>query len=291
VRAAFEAASLRLGELPDLMRQAKLRIEAVEPTTLTPTVAIARRVYAEAVAKGISTGLFTATDAEAWWQEQNAMERDERLYHAQHGAVGSLRLPNPKPLSLIGLVLLAETQRPAWHAAKPNARQTGGTMVTELARNQWWIVIASASPPAAAQGPISVFAAGVFLKPVSQELGFGCGDISTAIAVSSIMIAAGATLFGTSHDAYSVRRPLLLSIALFPLATAAMAMLQPAFIVLLALYGLSGLLGAGQNPTTRSKMIASYFDEDRLARIDSRAIGRVLFCHPFIERRSASAWL
>jgi hypothetical protein len=55
------------------------------------------------------------------------------------------------------------------------------------------------------QGPISVFAAGVFLKPVSQELGFGRGDISTAIAVASIMIAVGATLFGTSLDAYGVR--------------------------------------------------------------------------------------
>jgi len=74
-------------ELPHLMRQAKLRIETIEPTTLTPTVAIAQRVYAEAVAKGISIGLFTAPDAEAWWEEQDAMERDGRHYHAQHGYI------------------------------------------------------------------------------------------------------------------------------------------------------------------------------------------------------------
>jgi hypothetical protein len=59
-----------------------------------------------------------------------------------------------------------------------------------------------------------------------------------------------------------------------------MPMLHPAFIVLLALYGLSGLLG-----------VASYFDEDRLVRIDTGAIGRVPFCHPFIDRRLASGWL
>ncbi len=41
-------------------------------------------------------------------------------------------------------------------------------MVTELARNRWLIVIASASALVVGQGPISVFAAGVFLKPVSQ---------------------------------------------------------------------------------------------------------------------------
>ncbi len=77
------------------------------------------------------------------------------------------------------------------------------------------------------------------------------------------MIALGSPFFGASLDIYGVRRPLLLSIALFALSTAAMAMLQPAFIVLLALYGLSGLLGVGQNPTAYSKVIASYFDNDR----------------------------
>jgi integrase len=68
--------------------------------------------------------------------------------------------------------------------------------------------------------------------------------------------------------------------ALRELRRAAMPMLHPAFIVLLAPYGLSGLLG-----------VASYFDEDRLVRIDTGAIGRVPFCHPFIDRRLASGWL
>jgi len=70
-----------------------------------------------------------------------------------------------------------------------------------------------------------------------------------------------------------------------------MGMLHPAFIVLHALFGLSGVLGAGQNSTAYSKVIASYFDVGRLVRIDRGAIGRVPFCQPFIERRSASAWL
>jgi len=126
---------------------------------------------------------------------------------------------------------------------------------------------------------------------LSQEFEFGRGDISTAIAVSSVMNAASATLFGTSLDACGVRRPLLLSIALLALATAVMAMLHPALIVLLALYSLSGVLGAGQTPAAYSKVIASCFEVDRLVRIESGAIGRVPFCQPFIERRSASAWL
>src|ERR1039457_6265214 len=116
-------------------------------------------------------------------------------------------------------------------------------------RNRWWIVVASALALIAGQGPINVFAAGVFLKPVSQELGFGRGEISTAIAASNIMIAVAAPFFGRSLDAYGVRRPLLTSIALFALATAAMALLQPSFVTLLASFGIAGLVGVGQNPT------------------------------------------
>lgn len=74
-------------ELPHLMRQARLKVEAIESVTLTPTLAIARRVYAEAIAKGIRQGLFTASDAEAWWREQDAREQAGTLYHAHHGYI------------------------------------------------------------------------------------------------------------------------------------------------------------------------------------------------------------
>ena len=130
-------------------------------------------------------------------------------------------------------------------------------------RNRWWAVVASALALIAGQGAINVFAAGVFLKPVSQELGFGRGEISTAIAISNIMIAVAAPFFGRFLDSYGVRRPLLISIALFALATAAMSLLQPSTMVLLGLFGVAGLVGVGQNPTAYSKVLASYFDRNR----------------------------
>lgn len=80
-------------ELPHLMRRAGLRVDAIEPVTLTTTLAIARRVYADAIAKGISQGLFTAAAAEAWWREQDARERAGTLYHAQHGYIVAAAKP------------------------------------------------------------------------------------------------------------------------------------------------------------------------------------------------------
>jgi predicted MFS family arabinose efflux permease len=99
------------------------------------------------------------------------------------------------------------------------------------ARNRWLIALVSALALIVGQGAVTVFAAGVFLKPVAQELGFGRGEISTAIAVSNIMTAIAAPFFGRALDAYGVRRPLL--------------------------------GGVGQNPTAYSKVLASYFDRSR----------------------------
>jgi ubiquinone/menaquinone biosynthesis C-methylase UbiE len=80
-------------ELPHLMRRAKLKTDAVEPMTLTSTVAIARQIYAAALSKGIKTGVFTAIDVEAWWREQEAMQRDGRFYHAHHGYIVAASKP------------------------------------------------------------------------------------------------------------------------------------------------------------------------------------------------------
>jgi len=74
-------------ELPHLMRKANLKVEAIEPTTLVPTVAIVRRIYAAALSRGVEAGLFTAADVEAWWREQDAMDRDGTFYHAHHGYI------------------------------------------------------------------------------------------------------------------------------------------------------------------------------------------------------------
>lgn len=138
---------------------------------------------------------------------------------------------------------------------------------TELSRvhagGRWLAVLASALALVAGQGPISVFAAGVFMKPVGEELGFGRGEISTAISVCNIMIAAAAPVFGRLIDRRGVRPPLLASIMLFALFTAAMSLLQSSFGLLLLLFGIAGFAGIGQNPTAYSKVLASLFDKER----------------------------
>ncbi|HEY2137301.1 MAG TPA: MFS transporter [Xanthobacteraceae bacterium] len=132
-----------------------------------------------------------------------------------------------------------------------------------ILHNRWWVVVASALALIVGQGAINVFAAGVFLKPVAQELGFGRGEISTAIALSNIMVAIATPFFGRLIDRKGVRAPLLISIILFALATAAMSLLQASTAILLLLYGVAGLASVGQNPTAYSKVVSSWFDRER----------------------------
>ena len=134
---------------------------------------------------------------------------------------------------------------------------------TGILRNRWWLPFAAALALVAGQGAIMVFGAGVFMKPISQELGFGRGEISDAFAISNVMVAVFIPFFGRAVDRYGAKRPLLISIVLFALATAAMSFLRPSTFVLLALFGIAGIASVGQVPTAYSKVISAWFDRQR----------------------------
>lgn len=129
--------------------------------------------------------------------------------------------------------------------------------------NRWWIVFAAMLGLIVGQGPINVFAAGVFLKPVAQELGFGRGDISTAIGLSSVLTALTVPFFGRLVDLFGVRPMLLWSIALFALATAALSFLTASTAILFLLFAISGVTAVGQTPTAYCKVITAWFDRRR----------------------------
>jgi len=138
-----------------------------------------------------------------------------------------------------------------------------GIVVRNGRRNRWWIVVAAILSLIVGQGSINVFAAGVFLKPVAQELGFGRGAISTAIGLSSLVTALALPFFGRLVDRYGVRPMLLSSITLFALATAALALLTPSTTALFLLFTISGIMGVGLTPTPFSKVITAWFDRQR----------------------------
>jgi SAM-dependent methyltransferase len=77
-------------ELPHLMRRAHLKVDAVEQTTLAPNVAVARRIYAAALSKGIEAGLFTAADVEGGGSKRQCSKAEPSIMRIP---VTSLRQP------------------------------------------------------------------------------------------------------------------------------------------------------------------------------------------------------
>jgi hypothetical protein len=54
--------------------------------------------------------------------------------------------------------------------------------------NRWWVVFASVCGLLVGSGAINVFAFGVFLKPVTEELGIGRGPPSPASRLAGCSI-------------------------------------------------------------------------------------------------------
>lgn len=130
-------------------------------------------------------------------------------------------------------------------------------------RNRWWIVAASTLAMIVGSGPIAVFAAGVFLKPVAADLGFGRGEVSTAIGLASVCIALATPFYGRLFDLKGVRPILLSSIVLFALANAALALLRASDAMLFVMFAILGLTATAQGPTAYSKVLSARFDRKR----------------------------
>ena len=130
-------------------------------------------------------------------------------------------------------------------------------------KSRWWIVIGSFFALIVGQGAVEVFATGVFMKPMAQDLGVGRGVISTAMSCANITTAIMIPFLGRMMDRHGVRPILLPFLVLFAIVTASLSQLQSSVVMLLALFSLQGIVGAGQTPTAYSKMISSRFDDCR----------------------------
>src|SRR6202162_3190318 len=110
-------------------------------------------------------------------------------------------------------------------------------------KNRWWIAGASAMALIFSSGPIQLFSASLFIKPITAELGFGRGTLSTAFGINFILSAIATPIFGRLLDQRGVRALMLPTIPLYAVATAALALLPSSIPVLFAMYGIVGVVG------------------------------------------------
>jgi MFS family permease len=116
-------------------------------------------------------------------------------------------------------------------------------------RSRWWVVFATVCGLLVGAGPINVFTFGVFLKPVTEDLGLSRGAFSAALTVHAAIAAIVLPVTGWLVDRWGARRVMLPG-----LATASYGLLQASPLLLsFLIFALTGLVGgfSRRSPTPR----------------------------------------
>ena len=92
--------------------------------------------------------------------------------------------------------------------------------------NRWWIVFATVCGLIVGGGAINVFAFGVFLKPITAELGIGRAMFSSALTLHSLLSALSCPVVGWLVDRWGARRVMIPGLLVYAAATASYALIQ-----------------------------------------------------------------
>jgi predicted MFS family arabinose efflux permease len=130
-------------------------------------------------------------------------------------------------------------------------------------RSRWWIVLASTMALTCGAGAVNILAFGVFLKPLTEDLGFSRGAIGQVMAITTWLSVIGTPILGVLLDRYGARRVLLVGAPLFALATMAQSLMTSSLLVLYALFTLKSALSPGVSPTSIGFAVAQWFDRQR----------------------------
>jgi len=130
--------------------------------------------------------------------------------------------------------------------------------------SRWWIVFACACGLVVGTGSVVIFTFGVFLKPVTDDLGISRGDLSAALGVSAWLTALAGLIVGWLIDRWNARWIMLPGILLFALSIASFGLMQAQPLALIFLiFSTAGFIGGVQTPIPYAAVVSRWFDRQR----------------------------
>ena len=127
----------------------------------------------------------------------------------------------------------------------------------------WWNVATGFVGMGFSYAMFTIFAFGVFVKPLGDEFGWSRGELSFAITMTNFAVVLASPSLGFIIDRFGVRRVLILSVIMMGLTVASMALLSASLWHFYALYFLIPLLGAGTLPQSYSRVLIAWFERRR----------------------------
>jgi len=123
----------------------------------------------------------------------------------------------------------------------------------------WWNVLTGFFGMALSYAMFTVFAFGVFVRPLEAQFGWSRGEMSFALTVTNITVVVASPCLGLLIDRLGVRRILVPSVIAMGLAVLSMAALSASIWHFYAMYLLIPLLGAGTLPQSYSRVVIAWF--------------------------------
>jgi MFS family permease len=132
-----------------------------------------------------------------------------------------------------------------------------------MAKNRWWVLVASFLGMACGPGPVLVFAMAVFMKPITEDLGIGRTLLSSASIVASLIGIAGPPSVGYLIDRFGARKVLIPGILLFALGLSGHALITASAFVIYVMFMFGNLFSSAASPVPFGIVIARWFDDMR----------------------------
>src|SRR5436305_7315132 len=130
--------------------------------------------------------------------------------------------------------------------------------------NRWWIVVATVCGLIVGGGAINVFAFGVFLKPITADLGVGRAMFSSALTTHAALSALSCPVIGWLVDRWGARRVMIPGLLIYAGATASYALIQASpFAITFLIFALTGVIGGVGTPIPYATVITQWFDRQR----------------------------
>ena len=127
----------------------------------------------------------------------------------------------------------------------------------------WWNVATGFVGMGLSYAMFTIFAFGVFVKPLEEEFGWSRGELSFAITMTNFAVVLASPCLGFIIDRFGVRRVLIPSVIMMGLTVASMALLSANLWHFYALYFLIPFLGAGTLPQSYSRVLIAWFSRRR----------------------------
>ncbi len=135
--------------------------------------------------------------------------------------------------------------------------------MVDNSRRRWGVVAVAALGLSTSPGQFAFGAFSLFIEPLELEFGWSRGDMSLALTLFTLCLAVTLPFIGRLVDRYGSRRVLAPSMLFLGLALCVLGWQLDSLWVLLSVYVLIGVLGAGANSPAYMRTVSGWFNRRR----------------------------